>query len=302
MTQRESRELGLYALLSRAGFLKSYQGKIMLVAFLGTHVPLLVLTVYLLVGSSIGQGAALRIFALLLVATLIGTTLTLYAVRALLAPVSLASSSLKGYLDDRKIPELPIGYTDQAGRLMANVHYLVENLDSTICWLEELSGTDHLTGVLNRRQGEERLAEEAARMRRGVGVLTVGVADVNRFKEINDTYGHHAGDACLRHLTEIIRRNIRESDWLARWGGDEFVVALHDASRFAQTEVVLQRIVKDLKESPVKLPRGDELTLSISVGAVRYSGKDEDPRELLARADRAMYEAKQDGRSWVLAV
>jgi diguanylate cyclase (GGDEF)-like protein len=297
----EDRTLRIYALLSRVEFLKSYQGKIMLVAFLGTHLPLLALTLYLLLGTSIGLSAALRLLAVLLVATLVGTALTLYAVRALLAPVSLSSSSLKGYLDERKVPELPTRYTDQAGTLMANVRYVIEHLDSTIRSLESLSGTDHLTGILNRRQAEERLTGEAARMHRSGGALTVGVVDVNDFKQINDTYGHHAGDACLRHVAEVIRRNTRESDWLARWGGDEFVLALHDSSRFAQPEAVLQRIVRDLKESPIKLDRDKELTLSISVGAVRYSGE-EDHRELLAKADAAMYEAKRDGRSWVLAV
>jgi diguanylate cyclase (GGDEF)-like protein len=301
MAQRESRDLGFYTLLSKLGFPRSYQGKIMLVAFVGTHVPLLVLTLYLLLDSSIGVWSALRIFALLVVATLVGTALTLYALRALLAPVSLASSSLEEYLDEREVPELPIAYTDQAGTLMANVRYAVETLDSTIRSLEEHSTTDHLTGVLNRRQGQERLLEETARMRRGGGILTVGLVDVDQFKQINDTYGHYAGDVCLRHVAEVIRRNIRESDWLARWGGDEFVLALHDSSMFARTEVALGRIARDLQENPVKLARGKELTLSVSVGAVKYTGE-EDPGELLARADRAMYEAKRDGRPWVLAV
>ena len=132
-------------------------------------------------------------------------------------------------------------------------------------------------------------------------MLTVGLVDIDDFKTINDTYGHQAGDDCLRHFAEVIHRNIRESDWLARWGGDEFVLALHDSStRFARPEAVLERIARDLRENPVKLPRGEELRLSVSVGAVKYAGE-EVPRELLAKADRAMYEAKRDGRPWVLS-
>jgi diguanylate cyclase (GGDEF)-like protein len=98
----------------------------------------------------------------------------------------------------------------------------------------------------------------------------------------------------------VIRRNVREGDWLARWGGDEFIMSLWDASVFATPEAVLGRISRDLKESPVRLPLGEELLLSISVGASRYAGED-DIRELLAKADAAMYEAKRDGRAWVLA-
>jgi diguanylate cyclase (GGDEF)-like protein len=137
-------------------------------------------------------------------------------------------------------------------------------------------------------------------VRRGGGTLTIGVVDVNNFKSINDTYGHQVGDACIRHVADVIRRNIRESDWLARWGGDEFVLALHDASPFAATELVLQRIVRDLKDSPVRMPQGEELVMRITIGACRYSGE-ADLRELVAKADEALYEAKREERPWILS-
>jgi len=101
-------------------------------------------------------------------------------------------------------------------------------------------------------------------------------------------------------VARAIRRDVREGDWLARWGGDEFVLALWDASVFASPEAVLERINADLRRSPVSLPGGEELMLSISVGAHRYAGED-DLRELLAKADAAMYEAKREGRAWVLS-
>ena len=292
--------LGTYALLSRLGFPKSYRGKIMLVAFLGTHAPLIALAAYLLLGSSLGLGPSLRILALMVTVTLVGTAATLLALRALLAPISLTSSALKGYIDDRQVPDLPTGFTDEAGRLMANLRYAISHLDETIRSLEGLSGTDPLTGLLNRRQGEKLLAEGAARVRRGAETLTLGVVDVDRFKHVNDTYGHQAGDVCIQHVADVIRRNIRQGDWLARWGGDEFVLALREANPFAQTEAVLQRIVRDLKDSPLRLPQGEELVLRVTVGASRYSGE-KDLRELLAKADEAMYEAKREGRPWILS-
>ncbi|MGH3148232.1 MAG: GGDEF domain-containing protein, partial [Rubrobacter sp.] len=215
-------------------------------------------------------------------------------------PVSLADDALKGYLDDRKMPELPTGFPDEAGRLMADVQHAVAHLDSTIRSLEGLSGTDHLTGVPNRREGEGRLAEDLVRARRGRGRLTVAVVDVDGFKTINDAYGHQTGDACIRHVADVIRRGIRQDDWLARWGGDEFVLALWDASVFSSPEAVLGRLNADLRRSPVRLPDGQELVLGISVGAHRYAGED-DLRELLAKADAAMYRAKREGRAWVLA-
>jgi diguanylate cyclase (GGDEF)-like protein len=296
----ENPGLRTYTLISKWGFPKTYRGKIMLVAFLGTHAPLLGTALYLLLGSSVGLGAALRILALLVVVTLVGTAATLVALGALLAPVRLTSSALKRYLDDRTKPDLPIDFSDEVGRLMADVRYTVEHLDSSIRSLEGLSGMDHLTGLPNRREGEGRLANDIARTRRGGGRLTVAVMDLDGFKTINDTHGHHAGDVCIRHVAEVIRRSVREGDWLSRWGGDEFVLALWDESVFASPEAVLGRINMDLRRSPVRLPGGGELVLSMSVGAHRYAGED-DLRELLAKADAAMYQAKREGRAWVLA-
>jgi diguanylate cyclase (GGDEF)-like protein len=292
--------LKTYASLARIGFPKSYSAKIMLVVFAGTHLPLVVLVLYLLLVSPGGLGTHLGVLAALIIATLLGFVATLFALRALLAPVRVASSSLEAYLDERRKPELPTGFSDEAGKLMADVQHAVDHLDTTIRSLEGLSGTDHLTGLPNRREGEERLGEDLARAKRGGAILTVAVVDVNGFKSINDAHGHQAGDACLRHVARVIRRNVREGDWLARWGGDEFVLALWDASVFASPEAVLGRINADLRRSPVPLPGGGELVLSISVGAHRYAGED-DIRELLAKADAAMYEAKREGRAWVLA-
>ena len=296
----DNADLGIYALISKWGFPKTYRGKIMLVAFLGIHAPLLGAALYLLLGSSVGLGEALRILALLVAVTLVGTAATLLALGALLAPVRLTSSALKRYLDDGTKPDLPLGFSDEVGKLMADVRYAVEHLDSSIRSLEGLSGTDHLTDLPNRREGEERLANDIARARRGGGHLTVAVVDLDDFKTINDTHGHHAGDVCIRHVADVIGRSVREGDWLARWGGDEFVLALWDDSVFASPEAVLGRINADLRRSPVRLPGGEELLLSISVGAHRYAGED-DLRELLAKADGAMYQAKREGRAWVLA-
>ena len=292
--------LGFYALLSRLGFPKSYQGKIVLAMFVGGYLPLVVLVFYLVLSSPVSIRPTLHILVLLVCATLLGTAAALYALNSLLAPVRLASASLREYLDSQRLPDLPIGFADEAGRLMADVQYALNELDATIRSLEGLSGTDPLTGLLNRRAGEKRLAEDTARAKRGTTTLTIGVVDVNNFKSINDTYGHQAGDVCIRHVADVIRRNIREGDWLARWGGDEFVLALLDASQFAATELVIQRIVRDLKDSPVRLPQGGELALTITIGASRYAGE-ADLRDLVAKADEAMYEAKREERPWILS-
>src|SRR3712207_177034 len=122
------REPKLYALLARFPRPKSYLGKIMLSAFLGTHVPLIALVLYLVFAAPLDWRASLAILVTVVVATLLGTGLTLYAIHALLRPVSLASKALYDYLDSGTIPSLPTKYTDQAGRLMANVQYVLQQL------------------------------------------------------------------------------------------------------------------------------------------------------------------------------
>src|SRR4028119_1338877 len=164
-------ELRLYRALSRAPFPKSYLGKVFLTAFLGTHVPLLALLAYLVRLRRFGVGASLRILSVTVPATLGGTAATLWAMNALHAPVTLASEALRRYLDSGEVPELPAGYTDRAGRLMADVQYTVEKLDAAVRSLGERAAMDHLTGVYNRRAAEGRLAEDIARARRGGGPL-----------------------------------------------------------------------------------------------------------------------------------
>jgi diguanylate cyclase len=125
--------------------------------------------------------------------------------------------------------------------------------------------------------------------------LALAALDVDRLKEINDSHGHKAGDACLRHLANIIERNIRKSDWFARWGGDEFVVALWDPSDSSGAEAVLHRIAEELRRNPAWLPRGVEERLSVSAGIASYRGG-EGAQKLFERADAALLRAKRQGR------
>ena len=292
-------ELRIYALLARLPLAKSYSGKIMLSTFLGTHVSLIALVLYLMFATSIDLRSSFGVLAIVLVATLFGTAATLYALHTLLRPVSLASEALCDYLDSGKVPSLPTRFTDQAGRLMANVQYVVEHLDKDIRSLEEIATKDHLTGVYNRRAGEQWLVSDLARLGRGEGALTLALVDLDGLKATNDRYGHRAGDDCLRHLAHTCLGNIREGDWLARWGGDEFVVVLWEEKGERMTaNPVLSRIAKDLSQNPVQLPRGDNIRLTFSAGVVRCTGsEDADLRvdEILALADDALYKAKKEG-------
>lgn len=132
-------------------------------------------------------------------------------------------------------------------------------------------------------------------MERGGETLTLAALDADRLKEINDRYGHAAGDACLKHLASIIEHNIRKSDWFARWGGDEFVVAFWDAKDIPGSEAVLHRIAEDLQRNPAQLPRGGEESLTASAG-IDWHRDGEGARELFERADGALLKVKRQGR------
>ena len=285
-------ELRLYRALSRAPFPKSYLGKVFLVAFLGTHVPLLALLAYLVRFRHFGLRATLRILSVTVPATLGGTAMTLWAIHALSAPVALASAALRRYLDGG---ELPVGYKDRAGRLMADVQYAVERLDATMRSLDELASSDHLTGLYNRRVAEERLRKDIARARRGTGTPALALLDLDNLKSVNDEHGHHTGDACLIHFAEVLGRNVREGDWIARWGGDEFLVGTwqEEEGEGSPVERVLERVAKDLRENPVVLPGGEEALLTFSGGVCRWQRGDDSGR-MISKADEGLYRAKAE--------
>jgi diguanylate cyclase (GGDEF)-like protein len=287
--------LRAYTLLSRALFPKSYLSKIMLVACVGIHIPLLALILYYFLIARIDLAQALPSLAVALVATVVGGAVTLIVLYALLAPVSAASRTLRAYLERGGLSRLPTGSEDEAGELDFDDQHAIIHLDEIIRALEELCAKDTLTGAYNRRTCEERLAENVARVERSGETLTLAALDADRLKEINDRHGHATGDACLRHLASTIERNIRKSDWFARWGGDEFVVALWDAKDTSGAEAVVYRIAEELRRNSARLPRGVEERLSVSAGIAWYRGG-EGARELFERADAALLRAKRQGR------
>jgi diguanylate cyclase (GGDEF)-like protein/PAS domain S-box-containing protein len=155
--------------------------------------------------------------------------------------------------------------------------------------LEALARTDALTGLPNRRMIEEVLATElsrAARYGHSTGLLMI---DVDDFKSINDKLGHQVGDDVLRHVASILRRSIRTSDMVGRWGGDEFAVVLPRAGA-ADCEAVTRRIGENLLIENAAGDRVPGTALGLSVGWAAQAGGDS--TALLARADMMMYDCK----------
>jgi diguanylate cyclase (GGDEF)-like protein len=256
-------------------------------------VPLLVLVSYLALSHPLSLESKWHILVITLFATIIGAALTLYILYALLTPVLLVSQKLREYITNKRMPDLPNYFTDQAGQLMADVQHTVKYLDKVIDSLEKASMMDYLTGAYNRHAGENRLMEDIARVQRSDEIILLVMLDVDNLKLINDQYGHDAGDICLKHVTSI-----RKSDWLARWGGDEFVLVLSSTKEEPSTKV-LERICTALKENPIRTPQGDEINLTLSMGVYQYNGRD-DIKTLLVKMDNALYGAKRGGKNQIV--
>jgi diguanylate cyclase (GGDEF)-like protein len=155
--------------------------------------------------------------------------------------------------------------------------------------------TDGLTGLPNRALFMTRLDDAVRQARRRTDTLfAVTVLDLDRFKLINDTIGHLAGDVLLRSVAAKLSRCVREADTVARMGGDEFMILLHDIGSIRDLLPILDRIHQELR-IPVVF-RQHEMTTDASVGVVIWDPSFENPEDLLRAADTAMYRAKEDGR------
>ncbi|MDY0884594.1 PAS-domain containing protein [Dongia soli] len=157
------------------------------------------------------------------------------------------------------------------------------------------ANTDRLTGLMNRAQFTELLQEELNRQARYGQNIAVMFLDVDHFKTINDTLGHAAGDAVLKTFAERLRANIRSSDYVARFGGDEFVILLIAPRSEADVRAVAEKLVSAVREPLIF--QGQEIALSTSIGIAYASTAVHAPEILLATADTVLYEAKRAGRN-----
>lgn len=160
------------------------------------------------------------------------------------------------------------------------------------------SGLDPLTGLRTRRGMQEALEREQNRFRRTGQVFCIAICDIDKFKGINDTYGHDVGDRVLAATAAAVSRGIRSFDEAFRMGGEEFLICLKE-SGLAEGYQVIERLRVDLMRSPVTLPDGRVVAVTASFGLVEAEA-DLSLDELVVRADRALYQAKNAGRNRVV--
>ena len=157
---------------------------------------------------------------------------------------------------------------------------------------------DPLTEVYNRRAYEKRLNEELQRYLRYQRAFSILLLDVDHFKSVNDQYGHAVGDLCLKEIIKRVRPLLRESDFLARFGGEEFVSLLPETDR--QGAIGVAEKLRKCIENTEFLHRGEAVAITISVGVTQVESADMRPETLFNRVDQAMYRAKEKGRNCVI--
>ena len=174
----------------------------------------------------------------------------------------------------------------------------IQQLETELDQASELVHKDHLTGVLNRRGMDEAFERELSRADRLKLPLCVSILDIDHFKRLNDTYGHDTGDDVLVHLVSVVKEALRPSDVIARFGGEEFVIILPDASLEGASEVMM-RVQRHLTKK-FFMRDNQKVLITFSAGvALRAEG--ETPEFVIARADKALYQAKESGRNRVVA-
>ena len=190
---------------------------------------------------------------------------------------------------------LLVGYTLALSNVMYGLATKVARQNKL---LMQLSNTDELTGLANRRQGFDAAAKALARHRRNSTATVLVVLDFDRFKDVNDTYGHPFGDDVLKAVAATLRKCSRETDTIARYGGDEFILVLADTD-LQGAHVVAKRIREQL--AVIKFAEAPGLRCTVSLGLAEAYADTKEVEDWIHQADGALYRAKAAGRDCVVS-
>ncbi|MEL7142761.1 MAG: EAL domain-containing protein [Cyanobacteria bacterium J06643_4] len=297
--------MDFYIFLSRFGLLKNYKSKIMLVAFIGTHIPLLAILFYLVSGSAAGLESQIRILIVAIAATLSGTAATLLAIHQLLSPVSATARALQDYEEKQQLPSLPSGYSDEAGILMANTQRIVTKLDSFINFIRDY---DALTGLPNRSVFKTNLqkeidkqtsAQQNSAQQTAAQQISVFLIDIDGFKGLNTLLGDKACDRILHELSQRLTTLANQTGHLARIGNDEFALLqittnshTLEATDSLRDNVSVAESILELLSQPYP-ESSSELHITASIGIAVHSIDGDCAETLIAHAYSALQQAKK---------
>jgi two-component system cell cycle response regulator len=222
----------------------------------------------------------------------------MWLARSVLVPLREFEKGMTHFANDNLTYRLDLKNDSEIGRLARDFNIMAERLMEHKTRLEELSSRDGLTGLYNRREFEARLREEIQRARRYGKPLSVMLLDIDHFKNVNDRYGHQAGDETLIAVADLIRLSARPMDAVCRYGGEELAVILPETEA-GGAAIVAERIRASVAESLTTTPQGDEIQVTVSIGFAVFPQDGDAGPSLVKAADEALYAAKQEGRNLV---
>lgn len=268
-------------------FPRSLQMRLFAVCFIGTHVPLIAFLLWQIARGQIAWADT----GLLLIATLFGTAGALLGIRALLAPLRMSIEGVASIERGEPFGVATAVGPDEMGQLLARVSEAAAAVQSRLSALDQAAHRDPLTGLLNRR-GFFLEADPLFHAHVGGAFALI---DLDRFKLINDTYGHPTGDRVIRDFCNRLRATVGRDDVVARWGGEEFAVYFPRADE-AHARGILHQLARSIRDRPIAELGSHAATFS--AGLVEVG--DEPVDRTIERADAALYAAKRSGRAQVL--
>ena len=164
--------------------------------------------------------------------------------------------------------------------------------------IKDMARTDGLTGLLNHRTFMEKLSEEYKRIDRETRPFSILLMDIDKFKNVNDTYGHPVGDVAIKAVASVLKETVRITDFVARYGGEEFTVGMVDTNGRG-AELMAERVRKLMENTAVTKIGSRDLMITLSIGVSSYPEDTKNPADLVAMADNALYHAKRSGRNTV---
>ncbi|MDX1630464.1 MAG: GGDEF domain-containing protein [Thermoanaerobaculia bacterium] len=275
---------GFYNRWSRRGWPRSYGAKLWLLAVLALGGPLLL-------GLLTHRAFPARSPGLLVTGLLglaVGGALLAVALRRVTRPIREAREALEGYFDRGEIGSHRPLREDEAGRLRHQVIYLLEHLDARGTLLRSLPAKDYSTGLPNRAAAKERLQQSRELALRDHLPLTLALVDVVDLRGINEAHGYHLGDRFLTGVAQRLLGQLRESDWAARWGDDEFLLVLFSDREGAES--ALERVLQDVKTMRV-VAGGRAVSGRVRIGAVPVD-RSRHLQGWLERVEEALEEAR----------
>lgn len=220
-------------------------------------------------------------------------------IRSVMIPVRLLRQGAENFGKGDLAYRISLASKDELGELARVFNAMAETLERDQAALEELATHDGLTGLLNHREFQRLLSIEIERSQRYKHNLSLLIVDIDHFKVVNDTYGHHTGDIVLRALAAQMRQLVRGIDYAARYGGEEFTIILPEMSA-TNALAAAERLRKSIANQSIVLDERQVVNVTVSIGVATFPEDADSKNKLIATADRALYAAKSAGRNRVL--